>query len=273
VTVRDLARFSVRAAWRLNGRVGPVIGRDLAERATVLITYFAPERLRHAAPQLRNVLRCACVERVIALNHNPEVTLGDLGIDDPRLVVLDHPERRGCGHRWSVAARFDPAHLIVIDDDLLLFSWQVGRLFRHLLEQPEVPHGLAGMVMGADGSLEYLQRRDQAVDLLCEAYAVTRQHLRTFARLSSAVAREPEVASLIEQSADFVVLSRAGTGRPLVHDEGRILRCPTFDRPGVAIHKGAGFSTSVGTVLGALARLDVPADRAGQAPLGLGQGR
>lgn len=264
--VRDLARFSLRAAWRLNGRVGPVIGRDLAERATVLITYFAPDRLHHAASQLRNVLRCACVERVIALNHNPEVTLGHLGIDDSRLVVIDHPERRGCGHRWSVAARFDPPYLIVIDDDLLLFSWQVARLFRHLLEQPEVPHGLAGMVLDADGSLGYLQRRDQAVDLLCEAYAVTRQHLQAFARLSAAAAREAEVAGLIEQSADFVAISRAGAGRPRVHDVGRILRCETFDRAGVAIHKRPEFGSSIDAVLAALDRLEASDSRPAAAP-------
>jgi hypothetical protein len=227
--------------------------------ATVLITYYAPSRMRDLAPQVRNVLKCAWVERLIVLNHNPGVTIGDFGVADPRLVVVNHSERRGCGHRWVVASRFEFEYLVVVDDDLHLFSWQLNRLFGHLLDAPEAPHGLSGMRVGDDGSLSFHQRQNMTVDLLCEVYAVTRPHVERYIALSDMLTRDPKLSDLLEWSCDFVVISHAGRGRPRIHREGRIARSRSFNEPGTAVHQASAFSGGVTTTLRAVRDADARA--------------
>ena len=64
--------------WQVNGLIGREIGWDLPQKATVLITYFNPERMEHMDAQVRNILKCDFVERVIISNHNPDVRIDKL---------------------------------------------------------------------------------------------------------------------------------------------------------------------------------------------------
>ena len=244
--VRALIRKARQALWALNGILGSQVAVAPPHKATVLITYFSPARATHIEPQIRNILKCSFVERVIVSSHNPALGFESLArCRDPRLTCVRQSVARGCGYRWQVAAEYDPEYLIVVDDDLQLFSWQLARLFEHLVAEPSVPHGLAGMLLEADKQLRYQERRETPVDFLCEIYAVTRDHLRKFQQLRALLAANKTLADIVESMGDFVVISSAGSGRPKIHDVGRVFRCPTFNQQGIAVHKDKGFEQKI----------------------------
>jgi hypothetical protein len=254
------------AAWDLYGRLGPRESLDTPHRATVLITYYDPARMRHLDPQIRNVLKCAFVEKLVISNHNPDARIEErVKVKDARVVCLNQDTRRGCGYRWSVAGAIDPEYLIVIDDDILLFPWQLAALFKQLVSEPQVPHGFAGMLHHPPDDFEYREKENRPVDYLCEIYAVTRAHLRRYAELKSLAAGDPAVARMIESAADFMVISQTGSGHPRIHDAGRIFRSETFDQAGVAVHKRSDFDASLPRVSRALQDI---LDREGRPPAG-----
>lgn len=247
------------AAWRLRGRCGWRLPRDRKDALTVLVAYYHPARAGYCTAQVRNLLACAFVERVIISNHNPLLRL-DLParLRDERVTIVEAGTKCGCGHRWHVAAAFHPQYLLVIDDDVFLFPGQIARLFRHLLDAPERPHGVAGMRRLPDDALSYHCQEDLGVDFLCEAYAVTLSHLLRYLKLEDQLLQNGVAFASIDRYADFAVVSRAGSEKPAIHDVGHILRCPTFKTPGIAVHRTGGFDEAVGEVVHALDVLAAP---------------
>jgi hypothetical protein len=139
--------------WELNGLIGLKCRSNVPQKATVLIAYFNPIRMRHVNHQLRNILKCEFVGKIIISNHNPQVQINPLiVVRDDRITIVNHEIRRGCGYRWLVAHEYAPEYLIVMDDDILMFSCQLARLFKSLVAEPEIPHGFAGMVQNANSS-------------------------------------------------------------------------------------------------------------------------
>jgi hypothetical protein len=203
--------------------------------------------MNYIEPQIRNILKCDFVDRLIISNHNPEIKIeAKVKTRDNRIVILNQDISRGCGYRWKVASWFDPEYLIVIDDDLFLFSWQLAKLFTHLVIRPELPHGLAGFLRVNNTSFEYHEREDIALDYLCEVYAVTGNHLRRYHELEQLVGRKNgNVVDLIQSATDFMIISQTGRNKPLIHNVGRLLRNPTFKKPGVAVHKEKNFAESM----------------------------
>ena len=57
--------------WVINGYFGWKLGLATSQTLTVLTTYYNPARLKHVNHQIRNLLKCKFVERVIISNHNP----------------------------------------------------------------------------------------------------------------------------------------------------------------------------------------------------------
>lgn len=239
--------------WVLNGHIGWKVALDAPSKLTVLITYYNPIRTKHLNHQIRNLLKCRFVERIVISNHNPEIKIEELvKVSDRRLFLLNQSTRRGCGYRWLVAEQFSPADLIVMDDDILLFPWQVRKLFAALLAESHSPHGFAGMLQQADGSLDYVQKTEQPVDYLCEVYAITGRMLEQYMQLKDRVETNPEIARSIESTADFVIISQTGAMKPRIHYAGHLLRCPTFNQTGVAVHKEQAFLDDVSAVVHAL---------------------
>ena len=52
-----LRRWIGYALWVLNGYLGGEVSLATSSKATVLITYYRPERMRHLNHQVRNVLK------------------------------------------------------------------------------------------------------------------------------------------------------------------------------------------------------------------------
>ena len=256
--IKEIAKKFIHYFWILSGYLGRNVASTATQKLTVLITYYNPVRMRHANHQIRNLLKCNFVERVIVSNHNPQVKLEDfVKVSNTRLSVVNQDIRHGCGYRWLVASQFSPEYLIVMDDDILLFPGQVKKLFMSLLLEPDIPHGFAGMVQQSNGALDYYQKSDRSVDYLCEIYAITGTMLKQYVDLKDRIQTSPELARSIESTADFVIISRTGRLKPKIHYAGHLLRCPTFNRAGVAVHKERAFLEDVHAVTHALDHIRV----------------
>lgn len=254
--LRRFARTVNRWSWNAYGRFGFRVGAGVDAHATVLITYYHPARLRHLNGQVRNVLRCRFVDRLVLSNHNPATRLEDaLTVRDPRIVIVQQDVSRGCGYRWKVARDHVADFMVVIDDDLLLYPWQLAGLFEHVVRDPSRPHGLAGMVYGPAGDMRYVQDEECAVDYLCELYAVTGSQVLRYETLREQLSPRTEVTDSIDRAADFVLISRTGQGSPSIHRAGRVFRDESFDQAGVAVHQGPSFGSSLGAVRAAVESL------------------
>lgn len=241
--------------WTLGSHAGRPVSCGASAQATVLIACYSQERARNLGPQVRHLLKCTFVERIVLSNHNPDLRLPADLPDDPRVVVVAQPVSRGCGFRWFVAQSFNPDYLIVIDDDILLYPRQIAALFDHLVTEPDVPHGMTGMSEVADTEFVFVERDEMEVDFLCEVYAVTGEHLRRYRALRMRLEEVEHMGDLIDRAGDFAVVSQTGNGPPRIHDVGRIQRCETFDRVGVAVHKDEAFAETVHEVSQALKRV------------------
>lgn len=139
----------------------------------------------------------------------------------------------------------------MIDDDLLLFPGQISMLFRRLVEQPQIPHGLIGRF----NSIYYLNR-EMEVDNLYEVYAATHIHARQYSQLVEKITACGYASrETIENWAQDIILSHTGHGRPRIHDAGYLLRCPTTTKKGVATYRKVEFQPRRKQVRSALARL------------------
>ena len=248
--IKKLAKRLVYYLWILNGYIGFKLGPRTSQKLTVLITYYNPARLRHVNHQIRNLLKCEFVERVVISCHNPAVKIEEhVNVHDQRLAVVSQSVRRACGYRWLVAREFSPEYLIVMDDDIVLFPAQLKVLFEHLITEPSIPHGLSGMIHMKNGDLQFRQRENIDVHYLCEIYAVTKEHVEQYFELVKIFEQQDKnLPEAIEYLGDFIVISQTGTQNPKIHKAGRIFRDETFNIPGVANHKEEQFSTIVNGV-------------------------
>jgi len=236
--------------WTLNGFFGKTLSLDIPQKTTILITYFDLSRMNHLKSQIRNLRKCNFIERIIISNHNPEIQIEyEDVVRDERLVIINQKTKRGCGFRWSIAGSFDPEYLIVMDDDIMLYPTQIASLFMHLISEPENPHGFTGMLRNENKEIEIYDEKDLVVDFICETYAVTRQHLRRYMEIEKHITINKQLSKMIESSADFIIISQSGLSNPRIHNLGRIIKCPTHNKAGIAVHKEEGFDKSLSTVI------------------------
>ena len=252
------SKYFLRSAlWILNGYLGRNVSSRVTHKATILITYYNPVRLKLINHQLRNILKCTFVEKLIVSNHNPEITINNvIQVNDQRLVSLNQPIKRACGYRWRIARELDADYLIVIDDDILLFPQQLKVLFEQLITQPAVPHGFSGMLHLKNGEFQYREREDIDVHYLCEVYAVTKKHVEKYFDMVCVLAEQDEtLPELIERLGDFIVISQTGTHNPKIHRIGRVFKSETFKMPGIANHMDHDFPGIVSQVSHAVEKM------------------
>ncbi len=229
--------------WVANGYFGKRFSLPGPQKLTVLITYFNPARMTRIDHQLRNIFKCSFVEKVIVSNHNPDVDIRDLiKFRDCHLKILNQPVAQGCGYRWQIASEINPEYLVVIDDDLFLFPGQLTKLFKALLADPGIPHGLSGINCLPDGSYEFRDRDDRETDFLCEIYALTKEHLNHYMKTYADLSSNEQIIRIINSTTDFIVLSHTGVSKPRIHNAGRLFRDETFKQEGVAVHKKEMFN-------------------------------
>ncbi|MFC1485932.1 glycosyltransferase family A protein [Candidatus Latescibacterota bacterium] len=219
--------------------IGHNISLSMSEKATVVISSYSERRMRNIQPLVRSVLKCDFVEKVIVSNHNPQSQIEDfVKVDDSRVMLVNQPVRRSPGYRWIIASKEPAYYFIIIDDDVLISPKQLAVLFQRLVEQPEVPHGLAGCC--PDGT--YVTRQEREVAGLYNIYAVTRAHVQTYLEYTAEITTHGYASQeSIEYWGDDIIISRTGRSRPRIHEAGFVLFCKTHDMSGVALWKEKQF--------------------------------
>jgi glycosyltransferase involved in cell wall biosynthesis len=241
--------------WQWRARFGRMVPAPSAERCTIImLSYRRPQNME---PLVRSVLRCAFVERLIVCNNNPSYDIESwVSLADARLVLRNNSENRGTIARFDIARSENGERFLVIDDDIFLYPEQLNVLFTRLLEDPSRPHGLYGQIARPDGSfVDAVHRVDAELDVLNRVYAFTRQHLEEFYRLLSDMGIEDENARLALTRGDDMVLSFSGVGRPMCHDVGEILDCPSEGVQGIAVWRESDFRTYRAALFPQLCRL------------------
>jgi glycosyltransferase involved in cell wall biosynthesis len=257
--IKKLIRKGLRQVhhwvWIANGRFGRNISINTPDKLTVIIPSYNIERVGNITPQVRSILKCDFVEKIIVSNHNPQILLEDwVNIDDGRLKLINQPTRRGCGYGWIVGSNTNSEFIIVIDDDLLIFPEQLTILFKQLVKQPEIPHGLAGSFHS-----RYFKNREMEVDNLYQIYAVTQTHIRKYLELVDKITRQGYAShESIEFWGDDIIISQTGKNKPKIHDAGYILWSPTAFQLGVATYLEEDFKPRRAEVRNALERVLSP---------------
>lgn len=250
--LKSIAWKAAYPAWLLRESLAREVRAGTADRLTVLIPTYSKARMRSLESELRPILKCRFVDRLIVSNHNPTARLRDfLKLKDPRLTFLDQPRRHGPGFVYQIAASLPGSYFISIDDDVLLHPTQLAKVFECLLAQPGVPHGIAGSRGGV-----YVQNREAEVDELYLLYAVTREHVHRYSELTRRLLATGEVHEEdVELWSDDIVLSACGKGKPRIHKVGFFLQNETCFSEGVAIHKAVDFEARRRKVSATLQRL------------------
>ncbi len=221
-------------------------GVDRAVPADVTAIIPVYRRPQNAETLVHLLLRTPSVCRVVLSNNNRLIHIRDwLTIQDPRLVIIDQPVDRPCQYRHEIARRYESPFTLLVDDDLFLAPSQLERVLGALRKDPSRVHGVQGQLFdpGTDAFLHNIRNRETPVDVVNRVYAFTRVHLQEFFRLVDLLGFGPGSSEWYQSMWDDMVLSFAGSARPVVHAVGGFLDCPLSSDPLVAAWRQRGFFT------------------------------
>ena len=215
--------------WLLNSYICSNQSINGNNKVIVILASYHIERMKNIQPLVRSISKCDFVDKIIVSNHNPDVFIEDwVKIKDERLQLINQPTRRGPGYCWTLADKEDSEFFILIDDDFLIFPRQLKILFQHLVEQPDVPHGVTGFLKA-----RYYQSREMEVVTLNQIYAITRAHLEKYIELAETIrAIDPSAYDSIEPYAHEIIISKTGKNKPKIHNIGPVTRCHTARKSG-----------------------------------------
>jgi len=235
--------------WVLLTHISKNESIDNNPETNVIIATYHIKRLKNINPLVRSVLKCSYIQSVIVTNNNPDIHIEDwVTVKDNRLDLINQPERRWPGYRWNIASKSRAKYYIIIDDDFLILPDQLKILLQHLIHEPDIAHGITGHLNG-----KYYQNREMEVAVLNQIYAVTNKHVDRYFEITDVIKQNyPEVFPLIEKCADDIIISKAGSNKPKIHDIGQLTRCHTARTPGIAIHRGDDFLHGRQKVINAL---------------------
>ncbi|MEZ4222860.1 MAG: hypothetical protein R3B13_18100 [Polyangiaceae bacterium] len=206
------------------GLRSPAVARNPPPAFTVVVPVYS--RPWNAALSVALGLATPGVARVVVCLNDPGFRTADLMLpDDPRLVVLRTPTRRGPVERYRAVAEFDGDYFFSPDDDVFLPPLRVAELMCALAREPASPHGFYGQHYSA-AERRFSQgvvRRSGQVHVLNRAYAFTRKHLDRYLALLQQLEVDRDGIALD----DDIVLSFCGDALPQVHDLGPYVDCPS----------------------------------------------
>lgn len=225
--------FSRYSRWlhQVRGYVSTNIDADRV--TAVLLSYRRPHNIQALVASL---IAAGRIGRIVVINNNPSFSMSRyFHSSDPYVSVIDNAENTGAVERYSASRRMPGRYFLSIDDDTFLSPDQIDALCDALLANPEVPHGLYGQfVDSADVSGQRKFRSgieciNAHIDILNRVYAFTAEHVDRFFDLLSVMNMSDARSMHALSIADDVVMSFCGIGKPVIHDLGPILACPTSD--------------------------------------------
>lgn len=207
----------------------------------ILLSYKRPQNIR---PILQSLLKTPEIGKVIVSNNNSRIRMGDwLSCSDPRVTVIDQVIDRPAGLRQHIAYREHADFFLIVDDDLFLLPSQLSGLCRALIEDPAVPHGIAGQLYDSwmDRMHRHVVDHNGPVDIVNGAVAFTRKHLAEYFRLLDLLQIGPTHPFSTACISDDIILSWSGTRKPRIHALGPMTECPTSADPRIAVWRREGF--------------------------------
>lgn len=207
----------------------------------ILLSYARPENIDLL---VRILLRVPSIGRVVLCNNNPAISLRRwVSVTDDRLHIMENHQRGSAGMRYRIAFEEKAPSFLCIDDDMFLTPAQIETLCQACVADPSVPHSTWGQLLRVDGSvLRSVQNEDGEVDIINRVYAFHGSHLREFRRLLRILWPTDEPRLWTEWSHwDDVLLSFTGNARPVTHNCGKEMNCPTASQEGIAVWRQHDF--------------------------------
>lgn len=160
----------------------------------------------------------------------------------PDGVIYQRLQNAGAGRRVSLAVELGFPQFLGIDDDLFLSPQQIATLVEAGQDEARRLHGLWGQIIDWDSGspqlISGIRNVDREVDILNRVYVYTRDHaLRAIQIAADMGYRDWNNVGPV----DDIFLSISGEQRPLCHNLGPILDCPTSNDPQIAVWLQPGF--------------------------------
>lgn len=189
------------------------------------------------------LLKTPSVSRIILSNNNPACHLERwYGLHHPAVEVISQPVQSSAIMRFRLARAHPASQYLIVDDDLFLSPHQYELLCSAVRTSPDQPHGMFGQRCCADGNwVQAIHGCNDHLDVISRVYALTHEHLQEFFRLFAVLGMADDPSIWQRSTGDDVVLSFTGTKKPLCHDIGPYLDCPTQGDPRIATWQQSGF--------------------------------
>jgi hypothetical protein len=219
----------------------PTLGIGIADEEKLTVILLNHKRPHNIGQVARYVLRAGFVGRLVISNDNQAYPIEKyVGIDDSRLVLIDHEEPAGPGISFELASDYDSRYYLRIDDDIFLHPAQLQWLYWCLRQSPNVPHGIFGAALSADKNpaaewpFDHRRYCNSPVDILNGLFAFTRDHLHEYSRLCTLLGIVDRKRFM---NGEDIVMSFAGNQKARIHNIGKIWECSSEAAAGVALHR------------------------------------
>ncbi len=204
----------------------------------IILNYKRPQNVELI---VRALLLTPSVKRVIVSNNDHKCDLSRwIECRHPKIEIIEKPTITSGIQRHVVARKSGEELFLMVDDDLFLSPEQYEIICQGMKADRSRPHGMFGECVRPDGSFEHALRGDQTVDVFNRVYACTRTQNERFWQLAALLESFGSDAYRRNTWQDLV-LSFSGEHRPLLHEIGPYLDCPTQGNATVAAWRRQGF--------------------------------
>jgi hypothetical protein len=242
VRARGIVEFARQLASRHHSASGsPLVGAKLAEDDRLTVIVLNHKRPQNVGQIAQYVLRNGFVGRLIVSNNSQSYAMRSfVKVQDPRLVLIDQPEPSGVGISLELARQHPSRYYLRIDDDIFLHPAQLQWVYWGLRTASERPHGIFGATLTSEKDparewpFVHTRNASAPVDILNGLFAFTREHLDEYFRLCGLLGIGNQRTLM---NGEDIVLSFAGTHKPMVHHIGPVWECASEASPGVALHQ------------------------------------
>jgi hypothetical protein len=219
----------------------PTLGVGIADDEKLTVILLNHKRPQNVGQIARYVLRAGFVGRLVISNNDQAYPIENyVGIEDSRLVLIDHAEPTGPGISFELARDYASRYYLRIDDDIFLHPAQLQWLYWCLRTTPNAPHGIFGAAFSrgkkpaTEWPFDHRRYCDGSVDILNGLFAFTQDHLREYSRLCTLLGIVDRKRFM---NGEDIVMSFAGNRKAMIHNIGKIWECSSEAAPGVALHR------------------------------------
>lgn len=203
----------------------------------VILSYKRPQNIQWIC---RSLLATPAISRVILKNNYPGHCMKTwLPFRHERLEVIEQEQETNLLCRYTIAKDSGADQFVFIDDDIFLTPEQIEHLCTEYLADPTAPHGMFGQRLLPSGDFEYnVINYEGHVDVLNRLYVLGRHHVESVLECARALEQSGYAMNAFKH--DDMLLGLCSTKRPISHNIGLYLDCPT-ESASMAVWRQSGF--------------------------------